>query len=538
MKKIFFILCGIFLSVPLWAAHPASALFEFNPVQIDFGILKPGKIVHSTINMSKKGSGPLDWFLEDPAASRNLSSGKLKGRLTEPSQSIVVALKYDGVVQQSDARDESPASGAVQIGILAGDNSVKYELQQNYGSQSVSLRFRSRDLLRTIIVKYEILEQDVPVLNVEPSSIDLGSASGDTVTNLRLKIENKGVEKLHWKVSSPRLKKDRGRYISFYNEGCKGKGTYTLPERLEQTVQMNGKWKETEGFPAGDESVHDLTILFIGNGGALSIRKDVNAGNLSMFLDEVPLDSVDCNSENRGWIEVPFAEKLKEGPRRLKLNVTGGGVLVKGMRIYSRDIKSPPPGWITLSPNAGETTSESDYVNIRLSTDKMEPGLYADSILFQSNGGDLWVDLSVRVTGSDVPKIISVYKFIRGSDFLFTAYPEREDKRILKFYKRQGIAFRLFKENTPGTKKLYRWYHPGKGDHFYSSESEMSHSSLHGYILEGSIGNIATAKLPGTRELYQWHNVMTGLHFYTTDIKGEGYGQKGYKFESIIGYVR
>jgi hypothetical protein len=66
----------------------------------------------------------------------------------------------------------------------------------------------------------------------------------------------------------------------------------------------------------------------------------------------------------------------------------------------------------------------------------------------------------------------------------------------------------------------------------------MSHSSLHGYILEGSIGSIATAKLPGTRELYQWHNVMTGLHFYTTDIKGEGYGQKGYKFESIIGYVR
>jgi len=247
---------------------------------------------------------------------------------------------------------------------------------------------------------------------------------------------------------------------------------------------------------------------------------------------------VDCNSENREWIEVPFAEKLKEGPHRLKLNVTGGDVLVKGMRIYSRDIKLPPPGWITLTPNAGETTSESDYVAIRLSTDKMEPGLYADSILFQSNGGDLWVDLSVRVTGSDVPRIISVYKFIRGSDFLFTAYPEREDKRILKFYKRQGIAFRLFKENTPGTKKLYRWYHPGKGDHFYSSESEMSHASLHGYILEGSIGNIATTKLPGTRELYQWHNVMKGLHFYTTDIKGEGYGQKGYKFESIVGYVR
>jgi len=488
--------------------------------------------------MSKKGSLPLDWVLEDPVASRNLSSGKLKGRLTEASQSIVVALKYDGVVQQSGARDESPASGAVQMGILVGDNSVKYELQQNHGSQSISLKFRSRDLLRTIIVKYEILEQDAPVLNIEPSSIDLGSVSGDTVTNLRLKIENKGLEKLHWKTLSPRLKKDRGRYISFYNEGCKGKGVFTLPERLEQTVQMNGRWKEMEGFPAGDESAHDLIILFTGNGGDLSIRKDVNAGILSMSLDEVPLESVDCNSENREWIEVPFAEKLKEGPHRLKLNVTGGDVLVKGMRIYSRDIKLPPPGWITLTPNAGETTSESDYVAIRLSTDKMEPGLYADSILFQSNGGDLWVDLSVRVTGSDVPRIISVYKFIRGSDFLFTAYPEREDKRILKFYKRQGIAFRLFKENTPGTKKLYRWYHPGKGDHFYSSESEMSHASLHGYILEGSIGNIATTKLPGTRELYQWHNVMKGLHFYTTDIKGEGYGQKGYKFESIVGYVR
>jgi len=103
---------------------------------------------------------------------------------------------------------------------------------------------------------------------------------------------------------------------------------------------------------------------------------------------------------------------------------------------------------------------------------------------------------------------------------------------------KEGIAFRLFKPDTPGTACFYRWYNPQKQSHFYHYNSVGGGKDLRGYIYEGAIGNIATSRLTNTRELYRWYNLKTGHYFYSTDIQGGKISKKIYRFDGIAGYVK
>ncbi len=543
MKKV--LLCT--LCLVLWgsfvhAQPPTPTLFEFDRREIDFGVLTPGKVAHASLTMVKVGSEQTEWVLEDPPDWRNAESRLLQGRLTGETETVVVALKYERVngikgepAEKSGGPQASPAS--IQMVLLVGNESVKYARAVSFGTQQVQLRFKSGSALRPVTVKYEIPEQDAAVLNVEPSILDFGSAEAEKNQSGQFKITNRGVKQLHWKVA-PSGQKDRGRVISFLSEESRGKGVY-VPPRADPMLQLSGSWKEAEGYPSGGDPESPLIIDFTGSAAVLSVRKDINAGVLAVHLDDFLIGVFDCRSGRRGIFEMPVGEKLPEGVHRLTVKASRGDVVLTGIRIQGKDILSGPAGWIKVFPEAGDTTSETDYVNVRVHTDRLEPGFYAGTLLVRSNGGDVPVDISIRVNASSASRVMNVYKYTRGLDFLYTADPDREDRHVLSYYRKQGFAFRLFKDNTPGTKKLFRWYHPRKGDHFYSSDPDGGGArALYGYIFEGAIGNIATSKLPGTRELYCWYNASTGLHFYTLDLKGEGFAKKGYKFNSIVGYVR
>ena len=554
MKRIFFwalflVLCSTLVPAgPVGAEPETPASFDIDRHEIDFGVLKPGKIAHASVAMVKTGSGQMEWMLEDPPDWRNLESRSLQGRLTEASDIIVIALKYDRVdaVQgaakgETDAQGEATASAAppaaIQMVVLVGNADVKYGRGIHFGSQQVVLKFKSGETIRQINLKFEIPERDAPVLRVDPVSLDFGTADAEKMPAGQFKITNPGTRKLVWKVVVS-SQKDRGRFIPLYSEESRNKGVY-VPVKPDAMFQVTGNWREADGYPCGGDQENPLVIEFTGTGAILSARKDIDAGTLAVYLDDAPIGEFDCRSEKRGLIELPLGGKITEGVHRLTVKASGGDVVLTGIRLYGKDILSGPPGWIKVFPEVGDTTSETDYVNVRLQTDKLEQGFYAGTLLVQSNGGEIPVDISVRVLASNTPRILNVYKYTRGLDFLYTSDPAREDRNVLSYYRNQGFAFRLFKDNTPGTRKLFRWYHPQKGDHFYSSDPEGNGAkALYGYIFEGSIGNIATSKLPGTRELYCWYNAKTGLHFYTLDVKGEGFAKKGYKFEAIVGYVR
>jgi len=174
-----------------------------------------------------------------------------------------------------------------------------------------------------------------------------------------------------------------------------------------------------------------------------------------------------------------------------------------------------------------------------VNTKHLDRGYYGENIVFDSNGGEVAVEVSLEVSEDHIPKIVDIYRYSSGSDYIFTANPKVEAGLLnAGGYRKQGIAYRLFSPGTPGTTPFYRWYSDAKKDHFYSHDPRGEGKSLQEYVYEGTIGNIATSRLKSTRELYRWYNPSTGGHFYSTDPGGEAIIKKGYRFDGIAGYVR
>jgi len=61
---------------------------------------------------------------------------------------------------------------------------------------------------------------------------------------------------------------------------------------------------------------------------------------------------------------------------------------------------------------------------------------------------------------------------------------------------------------------------------------------MQGYILEGTIGNIATSRLTFTRELYRCIIHQKGAIFIRLIRMARIFRKKGYQFDGIAGYVR
>ena len=182
---------------------------------------------------------------------------------------------------------------------------------------------------------------------------------------------------------------------------------------------------------------------------------------------------------------------------------------------------------MTVLPNSGITTRETDYANIRIDTQQLTPGFYGEQIIIASNRGDINLEAVVEIRPDQTAKIIDVYRYVRNHNYLYTTNPQAEASRIQSGgYRKEGIAFRLFAAGTPGTTGFNRWYNSKKDDHFYSYVTSVGGKSTMDYVLEGSIGNIGTWKLSNTKELYRWYNQESGGHFYTTDPRGEGMAKK------------
>jgi ribosomal protein L24 len=234
------------------------------------------------------------------------------------------------------------------------------------------------------------------------------------------------------------------------------------------------------------------------------------------------------------------AEGLPHGQHVLSIISKSSGVIIQGVRIHSRDVKNGTPDLISIFPDSGDTTREIDYVNVMVNTKQHSPGFYDENIIFNSNGGKVIIEISLEISADNkMTRVVDVYRFAAGNDYLYTANPEAEANTIhAKAYKKQGIAFRLFGQGAPGTTPFHRWYNAEKKDHFYSYDLHGEGRSLKGYAYEGVIGNIATSRLTNTRELYRWHNPSSGRYFYSTDPNGEAVSKKGYRFDGIAGYVR
>jgi len=511
------------------------------PREIDLGSLGPGEEASRVFHLKNLGAGVTDWNIEPPEGWSLTDNATISGVLYDKPEPIRIQMAF-----LNEIGPGRQSKGTLLMSMEGGGQTAVYRREVPLGVFRETIRFNSRTGTRMVFVMVRLTElASTSMLSVEPFRIDFGAVRpGETVTR-RIHVRNRGREILKWKAGlagsrgmPPRAPVQEGRYVSFRNEAVAGTGSYSATGPLKEGLELSGSWSEEQGYPAGQGESNALRYRFTGTGIGLFIWKSPEGGPLSVFLDEQFVNHVDGYSEHKEWQEIRIAEGQPEGSHLLTIVNGMGRVVIEGVRVLSKPLLRGPRGWVSLFPDSGMTTRETDYVNIALNARQLTPGLYGDHVYFTSNGGEADIEVFLEVTADSAPSLIAIYRYQSASDYLLTSNPQAEASRLqAKGFTGQGVAFRLFAPGTPGTREFYRWFNPLKGDHFYSYDPQGA-GKLPGYHLEGSIGNIATSRLAGTRELYRWVHSASGLHFYTLDPSGEGITKKGYHFDGIAGYVR
>jgi hypothetical protein len=550
------ILCPYLLGVALHGAQgegtgssPGRSYVDLLPVltvtprEIDLGALGPGEEAKSVFYIKNVGAGSLNWSTEGPMGWTRMESQGISGVVGESPEPMKIHLVF------LDEKEQGKLLTPTLVFTLeGGGKKAVFRRVATMGSLREQLRIDSRGGTRTLFFNVRLSERSsLSLLDVEPLWMDFGTVRpGDQATQ-RVLIRNRGKESLKWKVVSagkrrlpPTEQVPRGRYVSFRNAATIGTGVYSAVGHFKNTLEFSGTWGIEGGYPATQQGEYGaLRYRFTGTGISLFIQKTPEGDPLMIYLDDQLVTLVDGYSERRERVEISLVEDQPDTPHILTIVSDGGRVIIEGIRVFGKPLLKGPPGWISIIPDSGMTTRETDYVNIILNTPKLTPGIYGEMIHVTSNGGDANVEVYIEVAAETQTRVLDVYRYLAGFDYLYTTNPQAEASRLqVQGYRNIGIAFRLFAPGTPGTTDFFRWFNPVKADHFYSSDPSGGGKPMTGYLLEGSIGNIGTFRLTGTRELYRWYHPGSGRHFYTIDQAGEGLGKKGYRFDGIAGFVR
>jgi hypothetical protein len=517
-----------------------------NPQEINLGTITADKTGEGIFTLKGTGSEAIDWSTEGPGTWKKVDNQKLSGILKDNADSLRVGILL--LPKESEDKQKN-TTNYVEMKLEAGSGSLLCRKEFTVGTHKEEIKINSADGDKIISVTFVIgYTQKSPLINLNPLRLDMGSVLSEKIVSKKITLNNSGKEILKWAVAVKKHEsKDapddfqKNRYISFINEEKRGSGVYTVPGQLKDIIELTGKWTESNGYPSGAEGDNFIKVNFRGTGIILYLSTyQADEVNMAISLDKNPIDNIELLEsldENKG--ELLIAEGLADAPHVLTIVSRNSRLAFEGVKIIGAKTTYFPPGSLKIMPNSGATTRQTNYLKVTLNTGQMTPGYYVDDIVFDTNGGEGIVEVFAEIVPDNTVKVIDIYRYFNGTDYLFTANPQSETKRLIQNnYAKEGIAFRLFKPETPGTISFYRWYNPQKKDHFYHYNLAGGGKNLQGYIFEGSIGNIATSRLTNTKELYRWYNLKTEHYFYSTDIQGGKINKKRYRFEGIAGYVK
>ncbi|HNY51317.1 MAG TPA: hypothetical protein PLV50_12950 [Smithella sp.] len=526
--------------------QPQPALM-ITPSELKLGLITFDKSGEGTVTLKNTKSEMMTWSTRGPEGWLKHQEQQLSGVLEKEQGNIRVEVRLLPKELPDHETNRKSAYGDVEMTIEYGDKRLICTKELSVGTYKEEIKFNFNHEQKGIYVSFNIAyTQTSPAISLNPQRLDMGSIlPGKSVTK-KIILNNTGREMLKWSVSMPKHGTDdiavllkRGRYVSFANNEATGE-IYNVPPSLKDIIKLTGKWTNSNGYPACEQGVNNIRINFMGAGIILYFAVYPEKGNLAISLNGTSLDKIELWEElkaNSG--ELFVTDKLNFGAHVLDIYSKDTPLVLEGVRILGVATSFFPEGSMKIFPNSGATTRQSNYLTVSFNPGSMSPGYYADEILFATNGGDEIVETFVEILPENITKVIDIYRYYNGSDYLYTADPVSETSRIIQGrYVKEGIAFRLFKADTPGTKTFYRWYNPQTRSHFYHYIPTGGGKDLRGYISEGAIGNIATSKLTNTRELYRWYSPTTGRYFYSIDAQGGKLNKKIYKFDGIAGYVR
>jgi len=524
----------------------AEPVLFISPREIDLGTIGPGENSEEMFSLRNIGSQRLSWSSEKLQGWNAVGTSDLSGTLERSPRYVRVNVESLATQEQTSDESERPADYHIVITMETRNRKAIFKKYLPPGTYREMVTLNSDGGTRHLFLKFAVAEvASKPHLALEPAGIDMSAMEVGKRQIRKIKLQNMGKDVLKWNVALRENRRSfagiplkRGRYICLYSARSVNRDVYLVPKRLKDTVYISGRWFQDNGFPSSNGESNSLKVAFWGTGISVFLWKDVEGGSLSTSIDDRFTGTIECDALERKRFDFSVAEDLPEGSHVLTLVGKDGNVSIDGLKIYGENLMKGKKGWIRVYPEKGTTTKETDYVNVMINTQDLHPGNYTENLLFASNGGTGIVDISLEVIDNKYPKIINVYRYKKGNDYLFTATPDAENPELFRGYRRQRVAFKLFRKGTFGTTEFFRWYNPVREDHFYSYDRDGGGKRLDGYYFEGTIGNIATSRLSGTKELYRWYNPVTGTHFYSTDPKGEGLTEKEYKYDGIAGYVK
>ncbi len=517
------------------------------PREIDLGMIQPGETSFGEYTFRNLSSGTLEWSVSGPEGWEGAEGRALKSVITNQVDYLRLEITVSSHAQNFYFDQSRPTVLKTNLKLEAGNRTVVCHRELRPGSHRLALSVSSEGGHRTIFVAFRIVAaQEKPALHLNPQRMDMGLLAPGKKLSSRINLTNKGKEMLVWSVQRPKVKSaaqqtgfKKERYVSFLSDEPARKNDYVVAAHLKGTLETLGKWADQEGYPKSRGAVSSMKFQFYGTGIRLYMQTHSEEGALTFYINDQRLSFQDWYGVDEASQELLLAEGLAPGNHTLTIVCREGSLEVEGVKILGVDVQRAPAGWMSVFPISGTTTSETDYINVQIDTSGMTPGYYADEILFKSNGDDKIAEVFVEIISDASSKIIDVFLYSKDLDFVFTSNPTAESKRFVQNgYVKEGIAFRLFAPQTPGTTSFYRWFNPDIGDHFYSYERDGGGKKLDGYVFEGSIGNIATSRMTNTRELYRWVHPSTGRHYYSTNPKGGTTLRRGYRFDGIAGYVR
>jgi hypothetical protein len=553
-------------------ARKAKPSLKITPEEIHLGTITPNNSAAVTISLKNAGEGVIHWSTEGPegwlrtqsAERRDLISAiigrfgdtpepkqeqqKISGVLQENEDTLRVEMRLLSEDSQSTVDKSKSMFCYVELTLSSRSDKLFFNKKLAIGSHKEPIKIDSNYGQKTVFITFNIAYvQKTPLINLKPLRVDLGSIQPGKTISKKVLLTNIGKDMLTWSVTAsgndgkmPPLDLKQGRYISLFSEGAKESAIYNMPDHLRDMFDLTGKWTNTNGYPSCSGGDNHIRINFSGTGIILYLLNYPEQGHLSATLNKHSFDKIElleALQESTG--ELLVARDLAYDNHVLSITGKDCRLILEGVKILGQDVASLPDKNLRIFPISGATTRQTNYLTVSLNTAQMTPGYYVGDIAFKTNGGDAMVEVFAEIMADASPKFVDIYRYSNGEDYMYVADVQSEMQRIIQNnYVKEGIAFRLFTADAPGTIKFYRWYNPKRKSHYYHHDQSGGGKDLRGYVFEGSIGNIATSRMTNTRELYRWHNTRTGRYFYSTDMQGGKINRKIYRFEGIAGYVR
>ena len=530
--------------------HPEQLrpVLTIMPRKVDLGFIKPGSAAFGEFKLSDITPGAMECAASCPEGWEIISGKALPVTVFREPVSLRVELMIAETLEKAHVSKSTAPAYVARMKMEAAGKELLCQKNLKAGQyrKAISLTFAGGPM--NIFVDFRIQpDQASPSISLNPQRLDFGSQPPGKILSKKIELTNKGRERLQWSIVGPSeagetafsAEPKQERYFSFRQDELPEPGKYLIPEHLKDAMELIGKWTERNGYPLNSGGAGALKYRFQGTGISIFLQSYTPEGNCTVYLDEVPLILPDELSGEWEKKEILIAEGLTDGPHTLNLVIKGGSLELEGVKVFGREAQRGPKGWITVFPNSGTTLSEIDYLHVKVDTTSLSPGVYGNDIIFQTNAGEEAAELYVSIVPDTGHKILDIYLYSSDTDYLYTADPEAEARRLYQNrFVKEGIAFRLFAPQSPGTNAFHRWYNPIIKDHFYSYDRAGGGKRLDGYIYEGNIGNIATSRMTNTRELYRWYNPSTGRHYYSTQSKLPPALKRQYRFDGIAGYVR